>query len=127
MNYSDINDRLKDLRTEDFIWIIYIGIIIMSWYANSLERRYFLQNDIISREKYRKVIITIFIILIIVYIYFLKDSIEALKKLRPSDSNKKKKLTYLSFLASLFIAISGFIYLYILIVDETIDVEIAFN
>jgi len=127
MNYEDINDRLRELNTEDFIWIIYIGIIIMSWYSNSLERKYFLYNDLISREKYRKIIIIIFAILIVVYIYFLKDSIESIKKLKESDSNKTKYLTYLSFLGSLLIAISGFIFLYIAILDEDVDVELAFN
>jgi len=127
MNYEDINDRLRELKTEDFIWIIYIGIIIMSWYSNSLERKYFLYNDLISREKYRKIIIIIFAILIVVYIYFLKDSIESIKKLKESDSNKTKYLTYLSFLGSLLIAISGFIFLYIAILDEDVDVELAFN
>lgn len=33
----------------------------------------------------------------------------------------------MSFLDSLFIAISGFIFLYISIMDEDFDVELAFN
>lgn len=55
MDYKDINEKLKQLKIEDFIWIIYIGIIFMSWYANSLERKYFIYNDIKSKEKYPKV------------------------------------------------------------------------
>ena len=71
--------------------------------------------------------IFIFTILVIIYIYFLKDSYNDLKSLKISDSKKKKDLTYLSFLASLFIAISGFIFLYIAYMDYDIDVELAFN
>ncbi len=127
MNYDDINDKLCELNTEDFIWIIYIGIIILSWYSNSLERKYFLFNDYLSKEKYRKIMVLIFSILIVVYCYFLKDSIDGLKKIKPTDSDKKKSLAFYSFIASLLITISGFIFLYIALNDTNIDVEIAFN
>ncbi len=127
MNYDEISNKLKQIKIENFIWVIYIGIIILSYYANGLEKKYFIFNDLISKDKYRDVMITIFIILVIVYLYFLKSSIEDINNLKESDSEEKKKLTYLSFLGSLFIAISGFIYLYISIVDQDIDVELAFN
>lgn len=124
---NNISDRLKDLRVEDFIWVIYVGIIYLSWISNNYERRYFLFNDQTSRKKYRKILIIIFSVLVVIYLYFLKDSYEDVTSLRPTDSQKKKQLTTLSFIASLLIAISGFIYLYIAIQDEQIDVEIAFN
>lgn len=124
---SELSRKLKQLNIEDFIWLIYIGIIIMSWYSNSLERKYFIFNDIGSKEKYRKTMIIIFTILIFVYIYFVKDSWEDLKSLKVYDSEKKKRLVILSFVGSLLIAISGFIFLYIAVMDEELDVEIAFN
>ena len=127
MNYKDLSEKLNQLRIEDYIWLIYIGIIFTSWYANTLERKYFIYNDLKSRDKYRKVIIFIFSILIIVYLYFLKDSCDDIKNLSYCDTEEKKNLTYLSFIASLLIAISGFIFLYIAIKDEEIDVELAFN
>lgn len=127
MNFDDINERLTELKIEDFIWIIYIAIIFLSWIANHIERKYFLNNDIKSKENYRKIMLIIFSILIAIYIYFLKDSIEDLKKLKPDDTDQKKFLTFLSFVASLLIAISGLIFLYIVFKDENIDVELAFN
>lgn len=127
MNNEELNRRLKQLKTEDFIWIIYIGIIFMSWYSNYFERRYFIYNDLESKEKYRKIIIGIFVILTIIYVYFCKDSYDDLKKLKPYDSQQKKELTYLSFIASLLIVISGIIYLFIAIKDANVNVEIAFN
>lgn len=125
--YDEINNKLKELKIEEFIWIVYIGIIILSFYSNSLEKKYFLYNDLISREKYRKTLIIIFSILIVVYSYFLKDAYESLKELKPCDTEKKKNLTYLSFIGSLLIAISGFIFLYVAYKDQDIDVELAFN
>lgn len=35
---NDKLDKLKDIKIENFIWIIYIGIIILSWYANSKKK-----------------------------------------------------------------------------------------
>lgn len=35
---NDKLDRLEDIKIENFIWVIYIGIIILSWYANSKEK-----------------------------------------------------------------------------------------
>lgn len=127
MNYKELNRKLKQLRNEEFVWIIYIGIIILSFYSNNLERKYFIHNDVESREKYRKTMILIFSILIIVYLYFLRDSYVDLKSIKPYDSEEKKNLIYLSFLGSLFIAASGFIFLYIVIRDEELNVELAFN
>ena len=71
--------------------------------------------------------IIIFSVLTIIYLYFLKNALEDLKKLKPTDSEKKKRLVYLSFFGSLFIVLSGFIFLYIAIYDFELDVEIAFN
>lgn len=127
MNYENLNEKLKQLKIEDFIWLIYIGIVFLSWYSNSLEKKYFLYNDIISKEKYRKIIIIIFSILVIVYLYFLNDSYKSVKNLKSYDTEKKKSLTKLSFIGSLLIAISGFIFLYIAITDDDINVELAFN
>lgn len=127
MNYKELNNKLKELKIEEIIWIVYIAIIIMSFYSNSLERKYFIYNDLESKEKYRKTMILIFSILIVVYLYFLKDSYGDLKCIRPYDSERKKNFLYLSFVGSLLIAISGFIFLYIAIKDENLDVELAFN
>ena len=127
MNYEQLNNKLKQLKIEDFIWLIYIGIIFLSWYSNTLERKYFIYNDNISKEKYRNIIILIFSILTVIYLYFLKDSYNDYKNLKPYDSEKKKELVTLSLFSSLLIAISGAIFLYIAILDEDLNVELAFN
>ena len=71
--------------------------------------------------------IFIFTILLIVYYYFTKDSYNDIKGLNEEDSIKKKNLTYISFIGSLLILISGILFLFIAIVDDNIDTEIAFN
>ena len=65
--------------------------------------------------------------MIVIYYYFTKSSYDDLKKLTIFDSKKKKNLTYASYIGSLLILISGIIFLIIAILDEDIDIEIAFN
>ena len=124
---NDRLDRLEDIKIENFIWVIYIGIIILSWYANSKEKKFILYNDEKSRQEYERLLILIFSILLFVYYYFTKDSYGDLKKLNYYDTDKKKILTYASFIGSLLILISGVIFLIIAITDDNIDTEIAFN
>lgn len=127
MSREELENKLKQLDTEDFIWLIYIGIIFLSWFANSKERDYFVNNNLESKEIYRNIMIIIFSILLVVYIYFLKDSYNDVKNLKVTDSKKTKNLISLSFIGSLLIAISGVIFLYIAIMDEELNVELAFN
>ncbi len=127
MYTREVEEKLRQIRIEDFIWVIYIGIIALSYYSNYLEKKYYLNNDIDSKNKYRKIIIVIFSILIIVYFYFLVDSYSSICDLNRFDTEKKKRLIYLSFLASLLIFISGIIFLYIAISDTDLNVELAFN
>ena len=127
MNYEEINNKLKQIKIEDYIWIIYLGIIILSFYSNGLETDYYLNNNAISKEKYRQSLIIIFSILVVVYLYFLKSSVADVNNLKPWDTPEKKRFVTLSFMASLLIAISGFIFLYIALNDKDINVELAFN
>lgn len=120
-------DRLKSIKAENFIWIIYIGIIILSWYANSFEKKFILYDDENARKNYQELLILIFSILFIVYLYFTVDSYKDLNNNSINISNKAKNLKELSFIGSLLILISGAIFLYIATVDDNIDTEIAFN
>ena len=125
MNNNVIN-KIKELEIEENIWIVYLFIIFLSFYSNNLEKKYFLYNDINSKEKYQEIIIIIFTILLIIYFYFLYSSYKELKNI-DHFNNKKNELTHLAFIAALLLTISGIIYLYIAIEDNNLDVELAFN
>ena len=124
---DDKLDRLREIKIENLVWIIYIGIIILSWYANSKETKFILYDDEKAKKEYQNIMILIFTILVIIYCYFTKDSYDDLKKLNESDSEKKKILHLVSFIGSFLVLISGFIFLGIVILDDEIDTEIAFN
>ena len=118
---------LKQLKIEEFIWIIYLVIIGLSFYSNYIERKYIIFDDNQSKNKYRTLNIIIFTIAVIVYLYFTYSGYQDLTSLNSDDSENKKNFTYLSFIASLFTLISGLLFLYISIYDTNVDIEIAFN
>ena len=127
---NDINDRiskLEDIKIENFIWVIYVGIIFLSWYANSREKKYLLYNDEQSKREYQNLLILIFSILVIVYYYFTKDSYDDYIDSVDENNDRKKNLHLASFVGSFLVLISGVIFLSIAIMDENIDVELAFS
>lgn len=125
-----MDDRLKklnEIETENIVWLIYIGIIVLSWYANSKEKEYLLYDNQTSKKEYQNLLIIIFTILLIIYYRFAKSSYEDVQSLTEFDSEKKKTLTKFSFIGSLLILISGVIFLGLAIADDDIDIELAFN
>lgn len=124
---KDRMDKLDDIKIENFIWIIYIGIIFLSWYANSREKKYLLYNDEESKREYQNLLIFIFSILVIVYYYFAKSSYDDYIDSVDENDDRKKNLLLASFIGSFLVLISGVIFLSIAIMDENIDVELAFS
>ena len=127
MLISEVEDKLRQIKIENYIWIIYIIIIVISYYSNYLEKDYFVNNSIESKEKYRESLIIIFSILLIIYLYFTVDAYKSVLSLKENDSKEKKDLVTLSFIGSFLILISGIIFLYVAYNDYNLDVELAFN
>ena len=127
MSNEEVEDKLRQIKIENYIWIIYIIIIGISYYSNYLEKDYFINNSIESKEKYRESLIIIFSILLIIYLYFTVDAYKSVLSLKENDSKEKKDLVTLSFIGSILILISGIIFLYVAYKDYNLDVELAFN
>jgi len=127
MNEQDKKDKIKQIDIENVIWLIYLGIIFLSWYSNYYEKKYYLTNDLESKKIYKDILTFVFFVLLIVYVYFTESSYKDFKKLKPTDTKEKQKFTTLSFIASSLVLISGIIFLYISIEDKNLDVELAFN
>lgn len=121
----ELENRLKQIKRENFIFIIYIGIIILSFYANKLEKEYLIFKNEQAKQKYRNILITIFTVAVLVYIYYAYDSYQSIKE--PSKNQEIQNFNNLSFLASSLVLISGLIFLYIAYNDKDINVELAFS
>lgn len=123
---NNVEKRLKEIKTENYIWIIYLIIIGLSYYANYYEKDYFLNLNTNSKETYRKTNTLIFTMLTLIYAYFEKDAINSYLD-KSNKTNKQKKYDTLILLATSAVLISGIIFLYIIVEDKDIETEIAFN
>lgn len=124
---KETEERLKQIKTENYVWVIYIFLIILCFISNYYEKDYFITNNQISKEKYRNILIFIFSVALLVYTYFLYDSYKDYKNLSIYDNKKKKDFTKYSLIGSILIFIAGAIFLYIAINDQDIEAELAFN
>ena len=86
---EDYLDRLKEIEEENIVWLIYLGIIALSYYANYKEVKYILTKSAKDKEEYRKLMLIIFIILVIIYYHFTVSSYNSIKSLKETDTEKK--------------------------------------
>lgn len=128
MNSNENNQEiLKKIQTEEYIWIVYLVIIGLSFYANNIEKKYYQYNDLKAKEKYRRLSILIFTIALVVYIYFFQDSYRDVKNLKPWDSYSKRFFNNANLTASTLILIAGVILLFVAIFDTDLETELAFS
>ena len=125
MNQKD--KILKTIQIENYVWILYLILIGLSFYANYEEEKYFKYDDLRAKEKYRCLNIIIFSIALLVYLYFFYDNYKTVMERDINTSCSKAFYDDLNLLASTLILIAGGIFLYIAISDINLETEIAFN
>lgn len=124
---DELEERVRAIRQENFVWIIYLVVIGISYYANKLEIDYFKTNNEESAKWYRYLEILVFSIVTIIYLYFtIKDYMEVMS-LSDDDSYNKKKYAYLSLISDVAVLFAAGILLYIAIDDRDIEAEIFFD
>ena len=108
-NKSEI---LKEIEIENYIWIVYLGLIIF--------------GDISAKENYRKSLVLVFSIASIIYFYFFYSSYRSYKNLDKNDTESKKYFTVINLIATTLVLIAGILFLFIAIEDEELETEISF-
>lgn len=123
---NDLNKKLKRLRNEDIIWIIYFFIIVFALYSNSLDRDFLLNKNKFAYKKEKYINIAIFFIAFFIYLYFVLLLTEDLSNMEKNFNNEKYRSTFIQLIAALLFLIGGSIYLINEIVrkDDNFDVGI---
>lgn len=121
---NDINKKLKRLKNEDFIWIIYFFIVIFALYSNKLDRKFLLNNDQESYKREKGINTTIFFITFFIYLYFVLLLTEDLGNMEKNFNDPSYRSTFIQLIAALLFLIGGGIYLVNEITrkDDVIDV-----
>lgn len=109
---DDLIRKLKLLKEEDFIWIIYFFIVTFAIISNYFERDSLINNNQNSSQKSRKINTTILIVAFFIYLYFVTATIKNFDLLTQNGSLKDKRVATERLVANLLFLVAGAIALY---------------
>lgn len=95
---ESLNEEIRRLNFEDLLWVIFIILAILDIYADRKQKDYLNTNDITKAKTAKRTYITIVIITIILYIYFVARNYYFLQS---SKNTKEEKLESIRFIGSL--------------------------
>ena len=121
---NDVAKKLKRLRNEDIIWIIYFFIVVFALYSNKLDRDYLLKRDKTAYQREKSINITIFFIAFFIYLYFVLLLTEDIGSMEKNFNNPEYRSTFIQLIAAILFLVGGAIYLVNEIArrDDTLDV-----
>lgn len=120
-----IGIKLQRLNTEDFIWVIYFFIALFAIISDVYERKFLVNQDYKSQKIYKTINITIFIVALFIYVYFVLINYEDIKELKTNVTKKEVLNQHLSLIAALLFLVAGVINLYVELTGDAIDIELA--
>ncbi len=110
---NNFYQKYKDLKIEDFIWLIYFLILFGNLYSNKLEEDNLLNKNKTDSKTISLINLTILIIVFFIYLYFFYRSYRDYKNSFYSENERKKQLNALVLVASILFLIAGFISIYV--------------
>lgn len=122
---NDISRKLKRLKNEDIIWIIYFFIVVFALYSNKLDRDYLLNHDNSAYKSEKYINIGIFFVTFFIYLYFVLLLTEDLSNMERNFNNEDYRSTFIQLIAALLFLIGGSIYLINEIVRKDDDLDVG--
>ena len=123
---NNINEQLKRIRIEDFIWVINFFIIFFAFMSNDYEENYIKTRNKKSSRIFHTINIDIFIVIFLINVYFLYLRYQALQNLKSTSTKQEVLNANLNYLAAFLIVIGTFIYIYTEMSSANIEEEIPF-
>lgn len=105
MNQNKIRN-LQNLEIDDFIWYIYIFIVVASLYSNKLEREYLLSGNMEKYREFHSINLVVLTIGFLIYVYFVYRGYELYQKKRDYKST-------LNLISAILFLVAGGILLYL--------------
>lgn len=122
---NDVEKKLKRLKNEDIIWIIYFFIVVFALYSNKLDRDYLLKKDKNAYKREKSINITIFFIAFFIYLYFLLLLTEDLGNMEKNFDDPNYRSTFIQLIAAILFLIGGAIYLINEITRKDDDLDVG--
>lgn len=117
-----MNEKLEDIKKENYIIIIYYILLTIYLYANYIETQYIKYGNEINKDKYRILLYIVFGTTFIITLYY---TIEGIHDLKQISNPEVKNLQELSNIANLLVFIASIIILYIIYKDKDINLEVS--
>lgn len=116
---EDVFESLKELNTEDKIWITYFFLAGFAIYSNHLERISIFNQNKNARLQSKTINITLLTISFFIYFYFFFLAYKHLKELSPNASLRQLLTDNTQFLATVFLLTGSILILLTEILKET--------
>lgn len=121
----NIGIKLQRIQTEDFIWVIYFFIALFAIISDTYEKKFLTEKDLKAQKKFKTINITIFIVALFIYVYFVFINYEDISILRKNATKKEVLNQQLSLISALLFLVGGVISLYVELTSDVPDVELA--
>lgn len=122
---NKFNRQLKQLREEDFIWLIYFFIVIFALVANRFEENFLLTQNKSSQKNAQKITTTILIVAFFIYLYFTLIAFDNLEYLKQNGNNKDVKVAFERLIANILFLVAGAIAIYADFDSNTSSIDIG--
>lgn len=122
---NDLQRKLKLLKEEDFIWLIYFFIIIFALISNNFERDSLINQNKTSSNNSKKINSTILIVAFLIYLYFVVATIENFDLLKRNGSKKEIRVAFERLIANILFLVAGAIAIYADYDSNTLGTDIA--
>lgn len=122
---NDVEKKLKRLKNEDIIWIVYFFIVVFALYSNKLDRDYLLKKDKDAYKREKSINITIFFLAFFIYLYFLLLLTEDLGNMEKNFDDPNYRSTFIQLIAAILFLIGGAIYLINEITRKDDDLDVG--
>lgn len=104
--------QLKQLKEEDFIWLIYFFIVTFALISNQFEKNFILTNNKTSKKYASKITTTILIVAFLIYLYFTLISFDNLEYFKKNSNNKEVKVAFERLITNILFLVAGAIAIY---------------
>lgn len=119
---NNINEKLRLLKNEDLIWVVYIFIAIAALFSNYYEKNTILFKNKNAYKKYKTINVCILTIAFFIYLYFVLIIYKNIDEMK--NDFKKNQQNIFKLIGALLFLVGGLIYLLVELQSGELD-EIA--
>lgn len=104
------NDKLKDLKIDEWIWGIFIFLSILNIFGDELEKDFYAKHHIKSDQTAKKIFTFTLFVSLLIYIYFLYQRYQQIQMAKARQEDPK--ICELRGVGSVLVVIASLLFLY---------------